>query len=81
MLRDSCSRWAKSWVNENKPEKDEKYETVMKNILTIDERSKIRKGNLCSAKILLVVIVSTYVCKRINLCLVATLDRYASLLS
>ena len=46
MMRDSTSRWAKSWVNDFKADYDEKCNREMKNLLTEDEIEQIKKGNL-----------------------------------
>ena len=46
MMRDSTSRWAKSWVNDFKADYDEKWNREMKNLLTEDEIEQIKTGNL-----------------------------------
>ena len=45
-MRDSTCRWAKAYVNENRPEMDSRYNEQMKNLLKPEEKKIIKKGPL-----------------------------------
>ena len=46
-MKDSTSRWAKSYVNDNRPEADSRYNEELKNLLTPAEKKILKRGPLC----------------------------------
>ena len=46
MIRNSAINWAKAYVNENRPEQEEKYDRQAKNLLTKDECKLCKWGPL-----------------------------------
>lgn len=45
-LKEKAKAWAKAFVNENNPDKEEKYINDMQNLLTKEDRKKIKYGSV-----------------------------------